>query len=424
MIGNLATHALIAAGNSGKQAAARANGLEQQRAAQRRSARRQQVNVPCPLDDIRTYVDAVVYATDQQKDAMILTFAVTHNIKPFNTLPRVLITSMQKESGKTTWLDLATYLCQNPWMTDPTSYALRSKFNEPERPTPLCDEISKIFGEAGLRGLGSPLYKLLVESYRKSATISMSVDRSAVDVSTFCVAICAGLRTAAPDDLRSRSIRIYMKPAPENMRLEDSLDVGVEAVGRLQGRRLHAWMAQQTEILSETVKEVRRFHPKLRSRRAQIWGPLFAVAEAAGGDWPERCRSAFVALALDADEQPILSAEQQVLMDAASFLRAQDQPRHLTSAELLSYLYSLDSELYPAQTERQMAIMMTSALGEARVLTLPDRRKAKGWHAKAVLAKAEALEAELMPDDLDEEEDLYDSFFEVTETTETTVVSA
>jgi len=392
--------------------------------------RRERQVITQPLDDIRGWVDTLVYATPEQKDAMVLANAITHSTDSFNTLPRVLITSRQSESGKTTWLDISSYLAQNSWMTDPTQFAMRAKFNEPDRPTPLCDEISKVFGEAGLRGRGSPLYKLLVESYRRSATLSFSVDRAVQEVSSFCVAFLAGLKTAAPDDLRRRSIIILMKPVPPGIELDDSLDPGVEAIGRAHGERLHSWVNSVREDLSDYAKNYRHYHPKLRSRKAQIWAPLFAVAQAAGGDWPERCRRAFTVLALDASEKPVLSPEQQILMDAAELLRSQDAPKYLTSRDLLRYLRSLDErKMYQPQSDRQMAMLMSAALGKAHVLTLPDRRTAKGWHSKIILQDAQALEDLLAPIDDDELEDEYDSFFEeeqepTTETTETTVHDA
>lgn len=377
--------------------------------------------VPVPLDDARKWVDTIIYATPEQKDAGVLVSAVTHSVRSFNTAPRVLVTSPEPMSGKTTWLDAFTYLCQNAWMTDPTSYALRAKFNEPEKPTCIFDEISKIFGESGLRGYGRPEYRILVESYRRSATLSLSIDRTATEVSSFCVAICAGLKTAAPKDLRSRSIIITMKPAPENLELDDSLDQGVEAIGRQHGERLHAWVTSIADELPDLAKNIRKYHPKLRGRKAQIWAPLFAIAEAAGGDWPERCRRAFVAIALDNSEKPILTTEQQVLIDAADYLNNTSN-RYLTSNELLKYLRAkTDNKVYQAQSDRQMAMIMKQALGSTSVLTLVDRRKAKGWHCMPILQAANELEALLSPEDPEDVEDEFDTFFDVTETTETTV---
>jgi hypothetical protein len=172
----------------------------------------------------------------------------------------------------------------------------------------------------------------------------------------------------------------------------------------------------ETEELQEIARDYRKFHRKLRARKAQIWVPLFVVAELAGGTWPGRVRKAFMKLALDASEKPVLSPDQNVLMDAAGILRATDRP-YLTSRELLAGLRKIDeSVVYRALSDRQMAMLMTQALGSASVLTLgKERRKAKGWHAMPILKLADELEAILSPEDDDESEDEFDSFFEETE---------
>ena len=111
-------------------------------------------------------------------DALTLLCAVTHTVESFSTVPRALATSPEKESGKSTLLDIAIMLSNNGWEADPTSYALRAKFNEPERPTLVIDEISDIFGQSGLRGQSNPVGKILRKGYRQTATLSMAVDRA------------------------------------------------------------------------------------------------------------------------------------------------------------------------------------------------------------------------------------------------------
>lgn len=388
-----------------------------------------------PLDDAAGYINRVLYASREQKDAQVLAYAASHAISAFNTFPRMLFTSPDFESGKTTALDIAFALCQNSWMADPTSFALKAKLMEPDRPTVVFDETSIIFGANGLRGRGHPLYKPMVEGYRKRAAYSVSVDRTPVDVSSYCFVVLAGRNAAVPPDLRSRCIIIKMRPVPGTIDLEDSLDDGVYSDGERIREQLHSWAqmaVQEDGLLNKWARESRRLHPRLRSRKLQVWGPLFAIARLAGGDWPKRCMAAFMALALDASEKPVLSAEDQVLYDAGHYLSEPlghvDQ-RYLLSAELLKYLREQDEKLYTTKTDAQMARLMSAGLGRASTLTLPDRHTAKGWHVTAIMANYEALMAELEPDVEEDEDDEFDSFFEIdelptTETTETTVPAA
>jgi hypothetical protein len=379
-----------------------------------------------PLDDGRAFTDRIIYAKDWQKDAMVLYFQSTHITQVLNTTGRLLITSREPTSGKTTVLDAAAMMCHNFWMADPTKWALQAKFIEPGGVTVGMDEISQVFGASGLRGRGNPLYKPMVEGYRRTATFSVSVDRSPMDVSSYCPVVMAGLKTAAPPDLRARSIIIEMRQCPATVNLEDSLDEGVEADGRRIGEQMHAWAKLHIDEMPALARAVRRLHPKLKGRRLQIWGPLGAVAIKAGPEWEARFLAAFTALALDESEKPVLSAEEQVLMDTAAYLNdpATPESRYLLSADLLAHLRKLDEKLYTSKSDRQMAILMTAGLGAASVLTLaaPTRRTAKGWHADAVRRAGAALVAALAPAAEEEQEDEFDDFFDVetTETTETT----
>lgn len=376
-----------------------------------------------PLDDASGFIDRVLYARREQKDAMVLAYAASHGITAFNTFPRFLFTSPDFESGKTTALDVAMMLCQNGWLPDATSWALRAKMAEPDKPTLGIDETSIIFGSNGLRGRGNPLYKPLVEGYRKSAIFSMSVDRTATDVSSYCFVVMAGRNAAVPPDLRSRCIIVVMRPVPGKIDLEDSLDDGVRSDGDRIREQLHSWVrmaAEQGDLLNLYAREARRLHPRLRSRKLQVWGPLFAIARLAGGDWPKRCMNAFTALALDASEKPVLSAEDQVLYDAGQYLTdpATEPSAYLLSAELLGYLRDQDERLYTSKTDAQMARLMSAGLGRASTLTLPSRKTAKGWHTRTITANYEALLVELEPDIEEEEADEFEAFFETEEAEE------
>ena len=376
------------------------------------------------LDDARDFAAGILYATDEMLDALTLACAVSHTIESFSTVPELLATSPDKESGKSTLLDIVLMLANNGWAADPTAYALRSKFNEPEKPTLVIDEISDIFGKSGLRGNGNQLGKILRIGYRKTAKLSLSVDRVAEDVSCYTMSAFGGLKTAVPDDIRSRCIIFPMRPAPESVSgLRDSQDDDTLALGRVHNQRLHQWARGSEREIRHLFRNMRSPHRKFRSRRAQVWGPLYAAALHAGGDWPDRCISAFKSLALDASDVPVLSPAQMVLRDAAKQFRKSGAER-LFAADIARHLRGIaDVELYEDLTDRGLAQLMTEALGPTQAMTIGSSR-ARGYHAGPVLAAWKRTEAQLEPADDDEaEEDEYDLMFEVTEVTEDTVGS-
>jgi hypothetical protein len=371
------------------------------------------------LDDARAFAASILHATDEQLDALTLACAVSHTLGSFSTVCELLFTSDEKESGKTTGEDIVMMLANNGWTADPTSYALRAKFNEAEKPTLIIDEISDIFGRSGLRGSSNQLGKILRICYRRTATLSMAVDRVAEEVSCYTMAVMAGLKTAVPDDIRSRCVIFQVKPVPSSVRgLRDSQDDDTMALGKIHNQRLHQWARGSEDEIRKAFRDIRRPHPKFRARRAQIWGPLYAVALEAGDDWPDRCLAAFKAMALDASDVPVLSPSQMVLRDTAG-LFAKDGGDRLFAAEIASHLRALpDVALYEDLTDRGLAQLMTEALGPSQAMTIGNAR-ARGFHAAPVLAAWKRLEAQLEPPEDDEpEEDEYDSMFEVTEVTD------
>ena len=371
------------------------------------------------LNDARAFAASILYATDEMLDALTLASAVSHTLDSFSTAPELLITSAEKESGKTTAEDIVMMLANNGWTADPTSYALRAKFNEPEKPTLIIDEVSDIFGRSGLRGTSNQLGKILRICYRKTATLSMAVDRVAEEVSCYTMAVMAGLKTAVPDDIRSRCIIFQMRPCPASVRgLRDSQDDDTLALGKIHNQRLHQWARGSEAEIRRTFRNMHRPHRKFRARRAQIWGPLYAVALEAGEDWPQRCLAAFKAMALDASDVPVLSPPQMILRDAAACFRKNDTDK-LFAADIARYLRGIpDVELYEDLTDRGLAQLMTEALGPSQSMDIGEGR-ARGYHARPVLAAWDRAEAQLEPPDEDEsEEDEYDSMFEITQVTE------
>jgi len=369
------------------------------------------------LDDAVAFSRTVIYMADEMHDALVLASAVSHAIDSFTTLPRLLALSAEGESGKSTLLRVIMMLGNNPWKSKATGPGLRAKFNEREKPLVVTDEASGVFGRNGLRNGDSDLGTVLREGYEKNAQLSLSVDRVTEDVSCYCVAALGGLRRAVPDDVYSRCIVWKMQPVPETVTgLRDSLDDDTRAIGTLHGQRIHQWARAGAGDIRHCFRNLRRPHRKLRARLRQIWGPLFAIAEFAGGDWPERCLRAFKAMALDASEARVLSAEQMMLRDAAEYFRGTGEPKAFAAA-IREHMTDLDEELYERLSDRGLAQLMTEALGAAQSMDIGTAR-ARGYWGAPVLAAWKRLEARLEPAEEDaEEDDEYDVFFEVTDST-------
>lgn len=375
--------------------------------------------------DSRAFNTRILYMRDYQHDALVLFEFATHLLDAYTTVPRGLASSPRKQSGKSTWLKSVVMLGWNAWKVDPTSFALRAKFNGRDKPLVMLDEISEYYGKNGLRAGPKDLNKILLEGYENDAQLSLSVDRSPMDVSSFCFAAMGGLRAAVRDDIWDRCIVWKMNPSPVS--LEDALCDDIKADGKIHNARIHQWAMAHRDEVKLAFRDFRKPHAKMVARLRQIWGPLYAVALVLGEDWPARCVAAFKAMALDASEMPVLSGEQRVLRDVALLL-AKTGRKQVFTRDILSWLRSMpaedgDDSYYQDLSDRGMALKITAALGPAASMDIGSER-AKGYHAVPVLNAWAKLEAKLNPpEDDDEPEDEFEGFFEVTDITDITEVS-
>src|SRR3954454_5657301 len=69
------------------------------------------------------------------------------------------------------------------------------------------------------------------------------------------------------------------------------------------GKTLRERVARWTSLILKQVTDVWPVMPEgIKDGDADVWEPLLAIADAAGGDWPERARAAAVALVALAKE--------------------------------------------------------------------------------------------------------------------------
>ena len=88
--------------------------------------------------------------------------------------------------------------------------------------------------------------------------------------------VCIVLKRRAPDEPVAR------------FRLRDAPRVGAPLWGQLD-----AWRQTAVDVLRHAEPELPR---ELGDRAADVWEPLLAIADLAGGDWPMRARRAATAL--------------------------------------------------------------------------------------------------------------------------------
>jgi hypothetical protein len=265
------------------------------------------------LDRLRAAITRyVILPSSEAADAVALWIAASHAQAAWAHAPRLVIRAPEKRCGKSRLLDVVEATCHNPLITVNASTAAvyRAIGVGDGPPTLLVDEADTIFGgksaEANedLRGL------LNAGHQRNRPTIRWdSNTRSLEKIPTFAMAALAGIG-AMPDTIEDRAVVVRMRRrAPGEM------------VKPFRHRRdrpaLMNLSWELAEWLGAHLPELETAEPAmpLEDRAADTWEPLIAVADLAGGDWPERARAAAVALTTEREETTAASDRIRLLAD-------------------------------------------------------------------------------------------------------------
>jgi hypothetical protein len=357
-----------------------------------------------PLNAIDQFVSEIAYASDVGRWAVVLQLAVGHATGDiFPTRGHTLIRAKGPKCGKTTLgADVPMLLGHNPWKvgkqtTDP---AIMHKFFDAP-PLLICDDIGKVFGDSGQNGKTTTLYSILIDGYRKRATVSMSRNSVTQDVPAYAMAWLNGLHNAVPGDLETRCVRIPAVKRPRNVSLRSALSPDSEAEAAGLRELLHAWVAGNKEDMKWfALNRVEGLHEKLFDREAQIWGPMFAVANSAGGDWPARCMQAFITLELDGSNQPLITPDQQLVLDSADVCKALHL-RNVFLPDLVTSLRLIPDKVYSELSDMRLLEKLDAVLGEPTQITgknLAGKHvRAEGWLCQTIYNNAATIRKQAYP---------------------------
>ena len=246
------------------------------------------------LDQVLGFIRKYVVLTDPQLVAVGLWIVHSYAIEAADATPYLHIRSAEKRSGKTRLLEVLSLLVARPWYTGRTTPAALVRKVNAEKPTLLLDESDAAFN--GDREYSETLRGLLNTGWRRGGKATMCVkhggELTVQDFNTFCAKAIAGIGRL-PDTVEDRAIPIEMqrKKAGERVSRFSWRDVKKEA------GRLRLGLARARAASLRTLTNTRPAIPQeLDDRAAEIWEPLLAIAETAGGDWPARARAAALAL--------------------------------------------------------------------------------------------------------------------------------
>jgi putative DNA primase/helicase len=204
--------------------------------------------------------------------------------------PILVLVSPTKRCGKTSVLILLYFLTPRSELSSNITAPALFRYIEDVRPTLLIDEADSFAKDnEELRGI------LNSGHTKAAANVIRIVDHKPGRFSTWAPKAVATIGTLA-DTLEDRAVLVRLQRKPPGATVDrlprrDNADF---AVLRSQAAR---WAADNFDKLVESDPKM----PDLNDRAADNWRPLLAIADLAGGEWPQEAR--WAACLLSGQEQ-------------------------------------------------------------------------------------------------------------------------
>lgn len=251
------------------------------------------------LDDIERFLSRfVVYPSEHERRAHVLWIAHCWFMECWESTPRIAFLSPEPGSGKSRALEVTEPLVPRPvHAVNCTPAYLFRKISDPDgRPTILYDEIDTIFGPKAKEH--EEIRGVINAGHRKGAVAGRCVIRGKTvdfeELPAYCAVALAGLDDL-PDTIMSRSVLVRMRRRAPNEPIEPwRLRLNGPQAAELY-RSLLNWSANARPLENGWPQ----MPDGVSDRDADVWEALLAVADAAGGHWPDTARVAAVRLVRD-----------------------------------------------------------------------------------------------------------------------------
>jgi len=247
------------------------------------------------LNDVDRFIRRFCALPDEHSfTAVALWTAHTHMVEHFHTTPRLMMSSPEAASGKTRVLEVLDLLVPESMMSLSASPAAIFRTLADRQITLLFDEVDAIWSKKGKDDNHEDLRALLNAGYKRGASIPRCVGpkHEVVPFKVYCAVALAGLGDL-PDTIMSRAVIIRMRRRAPDEVIEPFRSRQHEPEGHHIRDRLADWSAVVGSQAGEAWPEL---PDGIVDRPAEVWEPLIAVADVAGGAWPAKARAACVEL--------------------------------------------------------------------------------------------------------------------------------
>jgi putative DNA primase/helicase len=323
---------------------------------------------PDPVDDAEALLDEIAAAIERHvvlsahaADAVALWIVMSHAFDAFNILPRLGVSSATKRCGKTTLMKIIWSMVPRPLPSSNTTAAAVFRAIDKWRPTFLIDEADGFLpGNDDLRSILDSGH----ERVFAHTTRCIGENSDPRQFSTWCPMVIAGIGKL-PSTLQDRSIVIVLKRRLRGEPIE-RFDVSKNPY-RKHAERAARWAADHMQALTQADPVL---SDAVFNRAGDNWRPLFAIADAVGGRWPERARE--VALALGDEDDDRLTMLLADIRDAFGGRLA------IASTELAEALGKMEGRPWPEYGKSRKPITTNTVARLLRPLGIKPRHGRAG----------------------------------------------
>lgn len=287
------------------------------------------------LDQIVKAICRYIVMPAHTAEATALWAVHCHCFQNWQQTPRLAVGSPEKGCGKSTLLDVLSHLVPRSITSENLSSAVLFRVIEAHHPVLLVDEVDTFLrDDEELRGI-------LNSGHRKGGRVLRCEgdDHAVKAFATFSPVVTGGLGRL-PGTLEDRSIPVLLQKRKPSERISSFRSDRTKDLHDLASQAAR-WVCDNQTALRDHEPEMPR---GLFNRLADNWRPLLAIADVAGGDWPDTARIAALALCDQGDDAETLKVK--LLADIQTIFHETGAER-LLSAALAEHLHKMEDRPWP-----------------------------------------------------------------------------
>ncbi|WP_288337061.1 DUF3631 domain-containing protein [uncultured Gordonia sp.] len=279
------------------------------------------------LDEVEAFMGQYLHLPSRHALTVLTLWAAhTWASSVFYVTPRLVLDSPGPGSGKTRVLELLALLCHGAKLTLSTTTAAlyrRIASAEGDPPTVLQDEADAIWGR-NTSPQAEDLRALFNAGYKAGATVDRcegdSKNMKVVEFPVFAPVALAGLAGRMPATITTRAVTIHMRRRAPGEHVAEFRERDANAEASPLREMLATWVGAHRTDLADARPSM---PDGVRDRPAEVWETLLAVADVAGGQWPDKARAACRHFVLDSDPDE-LSLGARLLRDIREVFAERD----------------------------------------------------------------------------------------------------